>query len=104
MNEIVAPKRSLWIDELNEEDQQFLKRFLLASGSLKDLASEYGISYPTIRSRLDRMIEKVKAFDQSVKLDPFERKVRMMVADLKLDPGTAKELIAAHRAASSNKG
>ena len=92
-----------WLDELNEEDQQFLKRFLLASGSLKDLASEYGISYPTVRTRLDRFIEKVKAFDQNQKAGPFERKVRMMVADFQLSPGSAKELIAAHKAALTKK-
>src|SRR5262249_30844996 len=41
-----------WVDLLSEEDLAFLKRFLLASGTLKDLASQYGISYPTVRLRL----------------------------------------------------
>src|SRR5262249_19886348 len=42
-----------WLAALEEEDWQFLRRFVLASGSLKDLAAEYGVSYPTIRARLD---------------------------------------------------
>ncbi|MBM3290492.1 MAG: DUF2089 domain-containing protein, partial [Candidatus Hydrogenedentes bacterium] len=50
-----------WITVLAEDDLQFLKQFLLASGSLKQLAGVYGVSYPTIRARLDRLIERVKA-------------------------------------------
>ena len=46
-----------WLGALAEEDLVFLKRFLLASGSLKRLAAEYGVSYPTIRVRLDRLID-----------------------------------------------
>ena len=41
-----------WMKALGEEDWQFLKRFLLSSGSLKALAVEYGVSYPTLRNRL----------------------------------------------------
>lgn len=43
-----------WIDYLSEEDLIFVKRFILSSGSLKDLAQAYSISYPTVRVRLDR--------------------------------------------------
>ena len=51
----------LWWEALDEEDRQFLKRFVLSSGSLKALCDEYGVSYPTLRARLDRLIAKVKA-------------------------------------------
>ncbi len=43
-----------WVDRLSSDDLGFLKRFLFASGSLKKLAEHYGISYPTVRIRLDR--------------------------------------------------
>ncbi|MCG9844036.1 DUF2089 domain-containing protein, partial [Staphylococcus argenteus] len=33
---------------------------MLSSGSLKQLSEEYRVSYPTIRLRLDRLIEKIK--------------------------------------------
>lgn len=88
-----------WLTALDEEDFQFLKRFLLSSGSLKDLASEYGVSYPTVRARLDRLIDKAKAADDPKISDPFERKLRIMVADAEIAPALAKELLAAHRAA-----
>ena len=43
--------------ELSSEQQQFAMDFILASGSLKEMSAKYGISYPTVRSRLDRLIE-----------------------------------------------
>lgn len=86
-----------WAEALGEEDWQFLKRFVVASGSLKALAEEYGVSYPTVRARLDRFIAKVQAADGPAGDDPFERKVRVLAADGQLAPGTARELIEAHR-------
>ena len=55
----MEPTRSpipTWVEALDEEDFRFLQRFLLSSGSLKGLAQEYGVSYPTVRSRLDRLV------------------------------------------------
>ncbi|MDH3279880.1 MAG: DUF2089 domain-containing protein [Gammaproteobacteria bacterium] len=45
---------------LESEDQRFVELFVLASGSLKQMAALLGVSYPTVRSRLDRLIEKLK--------------------------------------------
>jgi hypothetical protein len=52
--------RRTWTDLLGEEDVAFVKRFVLASGSLKEMAKVYGITYPTVRLRLDRLIEKIR--------------------------------------------
>ena len=49
-----------WMRNLEEEDVVFLKKFVLASGSLKEIASQYGVTYPTVRLRLDRLIQKIK--------------------------------------------
>ena len=46
--------------QLPEEDQAFILQFFLTSGSLKEMASRLGISYPTVRNRLDDLIQKVK--------------------------------------------
>jgi hypothetical protein len=35
--------------------------FVLASGSLKEIAEKTGVSYPTVRSRLDKVIEVLRA-------------------------------------------
>ena len=60
-----------WLAKLSDEDAFFIKRFVLASGSLKDLASAYGISYPTVRLRLDRMIDKIKVLDSQEIVSEF---------------------------------
>ncbi|HEY3318865.1 MAG TPA: DUF2089 family protein [Planctomycetota bacterium] len=86
-----------WIDQLTDEDLAFLKRFMLASGSLKDLAAGYGISYPTVRLRLDALIEKIKVLDNPEIKSPFERQLRLQLAEGKLDTATFKTLLTAYR-------
>lgn len=90
------PNSRDWIDLLDDEDLAFLKRFVLASGSLKDLAAAYGISYPTVRLRLDRLIAKIQVFDSQRPMDEFERTVRGMHADSKIDLATMKTLLSLH--------
>jgi hypothetical protein len=87
-----------WVDALEEEDLSFIKRFVLASGSMKELASGYGISYPTVRLRLDRLIQKIKLLDRQDIATPFERLLRMQHADGKIDRQTLKVLLDAHHA------
>jgi hypothetical protein len=87
-----------WIDRLNDEDVVFLKRFVLAWGSQKDLAQEYGVSYPTVRLRLGRLIEKIRVLDDESIASPFERHARGLFAEGKLDMETLKSLLEAHRA------
>ena len=43
------------------EHQRFIEMFVLASGSLKEIAAQTGVSYPTVRSRLDKVIEALRA-------------------------------------------
>lgn len=40
-----------WILALETEDAAFLKNFVLKSGSLKEIARLYEVSYPTVRGR-----------------------------------------------------
>jgi hypothetical protein len=87
-----------WLEALDEEDQHFLKRFVLSSGSLKALCDEYGVSYPTLRARLDRLIAKVKAAEDPKVADSFQRKLHVLVAEGKLSAALGRELWKAHRA------
>ena len=91
-----------WTDLLSEEDLAFVKRFVLASGSLKEMAKVYGISYPTVRLRLDRLIEKVKILDSPQITSPFERLVRARYAEGKIDMDTLKLLLVAHNEEMEN--
>ncbi|HEX8522109.1 MAG TPA: DUF2089 family protein [Tepidisphaeraceae bacterium] len=43
------------------EHQKFIEMFVLSGGNLKEIAEQVGVSYPTIRSRLDRVIEVLRA-------------------------------------------
>ena len=71
--------------------------FWKASGSLKRVAREYGVSYPTVRARLDRLIAKIEVVDQQRIEDEFERLLRIKLAEGKLDAGTMRALLEAHR-------
>lgn len=88
---------------MDGDDLQFLKRFLLGSGSLKALAEEYGVSYPTVRGRLDRLIAKIGAAEEARSADPFERLLKVLAADAKITGPVARELLEAHRA-TTRKG
>ena len=85
-----------WLAELDEEDLAFMKRFLLASGSLKEVASLYGVSYPTVRLRLDRLIQKIR-LTESAEPDSYISLVKKLAVDDKLDFDTAKLLITEYR-------
>ncbi|MCI8688907.1 MAG: DUF2089 domain-containing protein [Oscillibacter sp.] len=86
----------VWMTGLEEQDLTFIKKFLLASGSLKEVAAQYGVSYPTVRLRLDRLIQKIRLSDHA-EADPFVSLVKRLAVDDKLDFDTAKILIAAYR-------
>jgi hypothetical protein len=88
-----------WLRGLSEEDLQFIKRFLLASGSLKALAAQYGISYPTVRSRLDRLIEKIRLLESGKEKSDFHREVKLMVLEGDLNIAAAKKLIKSYEKA-----
>ena len=86
-----------WVGFLNEEDLAFIKRFVLASGSLKQVAQVYGVTYPTIRLRLDRLINKIQLIDEQPAMSPFERLARAQYADGRIDLETFRVLLKAHR-------
>ena len=45
---------------LSPEDREFVELFVRSSGSLKAIANKLGISYPTVRSRLDKVIHALE--------------------------------------------
>ncbi len=85
-----------WIEDLDEEDLSFIRRFVLASGSLKEIAGIYGISYPTVRLRLDRLIAKIQLLSDSATSD-FERALRIEYSQGKVDLETMNRILEAHR-------
>lgn len=85
-----------WIVNLDEEDVSFVKRFLLASGSLKEIARQYGVTYPTVRLRLDKLIQKIKISDDT-ESDPYIALIKRLAIHDRLDFDTAKVLISEYK-------
>lgn len=87
-----------WMAGLEDEDAAFIKKFVLASGSLKEMAKEYGVSYPTVRLRLDRLIQKIR-LSETTEADPYVALVKRLAVDDKLDFDTAKLLLSEYKKA-----
>ncbi|MEY8316752.1 DUF2089 family protein [Oscillospiraceae bacterium 50-58] len=85
-----------WMAGLEEEDVAFIKKFILASGSLKEVAGQYGVTYPTVRLRLDRLIQKIRLTENTA-ADPYIATIKRLAMNEKLDLNTAKVLIAEYK-------
>lgn len=85
-----------WIVNLDDEDVSFIKRFLLASGSLKEMARQYEVTYPTVRLRLDKLIQKIKINDDT-ESEPYIALIKRLAVNDKLDFDTAKVLISEYK-------
>ncbi|QDJ18817.1 DUF2089 family protein [Lactiplantibacillus plantarum] len=81
-----------WFVNLEREDQEFVKQLVIASGSLKQLAKIYQVSYPTVRMRLNMIIQKIN-FIEDNGANTFETKVMKLVIDEKLSLEVAKQII-----------
>jgi hypothetical protein len=87
-----------WMAGLDDEDLVFVKKFLLSSGSLKEIARQYQVTYPTVRLRLDRLIQKIKISEERDS-DPYIALVKRLAVNEKIDFDTAKILISEYRKA-----
>lgn len=90
-----------WFIKLSADEQQFIKEFFLSSGSLKQLSKIYDVSYPTVRLRIDRIIEKIQLIEEE-KTDNFVSSLMQMVIDEKLDLETAKLIIENYKRSEKN--
>jgi len=90
-----------WILALEAEDAVFLKNFVLKSGSLKEIAQLYNVSYPTVRLRLDKLIQKITLSDQK-KEEPFSAFIKGLAVDSKIDLETAKLIIEKYKQEKEN--
>jgi len=85
-----------WMANLEDEDLVFIKNFLLASGSLKEIAHQYRVTYPTVRLRLDKLIQKIK-ISEKTENDPYIALIKRLAVNDKLDFNTAKILISEYK-------
>jgi len=85
-----------WMLNLEDEDVTFIKKFLLASGSLKEMATQYDVTYPTVRLRLDKLIQKIKISEDTAN-EPYVALVKRLAVNDKIDFDTAKILISEYK-------
>src|SRR5215469_2688897 len=52
--------------QLSAEDQVFVAAFVRAHGSIKEMEQVFGVSYPTVKARLNRIADAL----QFVEIDP----------------------------------
>lgn len=85
-----------WMVNLDDEDVSFIKKFIMASGSLKDIANQYNVTYPTVRLRLDRLIQKIQIGEDNAS-EPFVALIKRMAVNEKIDFNTAKIIISEYK-------
>ena len=73
-----------WLENLNDDDLLFIKQIVLHSGSLKEVANYYGVTYPTLRNKLNSLIQKIeffeKIYDNITERDYCKNKLREMIS------------------------
>jgi hypothetical protein len=65
--------------QLPVEDQVFVAAFVRAHGSIKEMEQVFGVSYPTIKARLNRISERLEFVDTNpapTRNDVLERLAR----------------------------
>lgn len=91
-----------WVEDLNDEDLNFIKKFILSSGSLKEVAKLYNVTYPTVRLRLDKLIKKIE-INENNNVDEYVTLIKQLALQDKLDFDTAKTLITEYKKTEKGK-
>lgn len=85
-----------WMEDLEIEDVVFIKNFVLMSGSLKEIAKYYGVTYPTVRLRLDKLIQKIEVRENTDN-SSYVSLIKRLALDEKIDFDVAKVLITEYK-------
>jgi hypothetical protein len=80
-------------DQLNPDQAAFLETFIRCRGVLRDVEASLGISYPTVRARLDALlvaldVNEVPAVEQSKEEPTKQRSLQRKEILAALDAGT----------------
>lgn len=79
------------IVSLSEEQQSFIELFVLSSGSLKEMAGILGVTYPTVRARLDEIIEALK--DEMKEREGYKKELLDKIEKGKISPEKVADII-----------
>jgi hypothetical protein len=89
--------RPVPLRRLTDDDLEFVQRLVLASGSLKDVAADYGVSYPTIRGRLDKLIDRLTALVAGRPPDPMADLLADLIGRGEVTAAAARAVLTLHR-------
>lgn len=78
---------------LDPEDLDLIMALVLEGSSLKGLAARYGVSYPTIRARLDRVIARLNEILEGRRPDPLRELLADLVERGELNGSTARRIL-----------
>ena len=78
---------------LDPEDLDLIMALVLEGSSLKGLAARYGVSYPTIRTRLDRVIARLNEILEGRRPDPLRELLANLVERGELSGSTARRIL-----------
>ncbi|MEL6499295.1 MAG: DUF2089 family protein [Planctomycetota bacterium] len=90
--------------QLPREDLDLIVALVLESGSLKGLAKRYGVSYPTIRSRLDGVIRRLSAAVEGRMPSPLQDVLAELVERGQLHGSSAQKILEAARRSAPPAG
>lgn len=91
-----------WLMALDPEDWSLVRHFIVHSGSLKELAKIYGVSYPTIRQRLNRLIDKIH-LSETQGMQGLPALIKELTLQEAIAPAVARSLIAAYQKEKSEQ-
>jgi len=81
-----------WIMALDKESVEFIRKFILNSGSLKNMSTLFDVSYPTVRAKLDRLIKKIELHSKEEDVE-FINMIKGFVIDERISLEVAKVII-----------
>ncbi|MCE5172823.1 DUF2089 domain-containing protein [Paenibacillus profundus] len=81
-----------WILALDKESLEFIRKFIINSGSLKNMSQLYDVSYPTVRAKLDRLIKKIELHSKEDEVE-FVNMIKNLVIDERISLEVAKIII-----------
>lgn len=87
------------LGRLEGRDLDMVAELVVQSGSIKGLAEAYGVSYPTMRQRLDRLIDRVRQALDGRAPDPLRETLARLVERGELSAAGAREVLDAAKEA-----
>jgi len=80
--------------QLSSDDQVFVAAFVRCHGSIKDMEKLFGVSYPTIKNRLNRIGGQLSFADVDIQTPPARNTFSELLTKLERGDMTVSEVLA----------